>query len=125
MVYDPFVVGPGGEGIFREIEEISKGGRDESTTWEALADLDSLPFFVSNSGTESECMVNPGQQCGITFNAPAGLANGDVVIAFMDMGGSFQAPPTPPDSTWTSLQIANLGNATKYDVRKLYANRIK
>jgi hypothetical protein len=121
MIYDPSAIGPGGEGVFWQIEEISKGRADESTTWNALSDLDSLPYFVSNSGNESECIVNPGDQCGVTVNAPAGLVSGDVVIAFLDMSGSFPTPPTPPDG-WTSLPIANMGNATSMVSGRFSAN---
>lgn len=38
---------PGGEGVFWQVEEISEGPADESTTWNALENLDSLPYFVS------------------------------------------------------------------------------
>ena len=42
---------------------------------------------------------------------PADLQNGDVVGAFLYMGGSFVTPPKPPDSTWVELPIANMAGA--------------
>jgi hypothetical protein len=66
---------------------------------------------VGYSENESECNVSLGTKCTLKLAAPAGLQNGDVVVATIDMGGPFPHPPTPPDSTWVSLPIANLGNA--------------
>jgi hypothetical protein len=107
MVFDPSAVAFGLEGVFWQVEEISKGGTDQSTTWEPLLDPTPPPHFVSYSGGESECNVSLGQNCAINLSTPAGLQNGDVVIATLDMGGNFKTPPKPPDSTWVVLPIAN------------------
>ncbi len=112
MIYDPDAIPPGGEGSWWSVEEISNGPSDQSTTWVALADPTPQPYFVSYAYHEQECAVGSGQTCVATVNAPAGLQNGDVVIAALSMGGSFPKPPTPPDSTWVSIPIANQGNAT-------------
>ena len=111
MVFDPYAIPPGGEGSWWSVEEISQGGSDQSTNWEALADPTPVPYFVSDSSTEAECAVSPGQNCVLKIPAPAGLQNGDVVVAFLNMGGSFPTPPTAPDSTWITLSIANQGGA--------------
>jgi hypothetical protein len=107
MVFDPYAIPPGGEGSWWSVEEISQGGSDQSTNWEALADPTPLPYFINYSGGESECNVSLGQDCTINLSTPAGLQNGDVVIATLDMGGNFKTPPKPPDSTWVVLPIAN------------------
>lgn len=117
MVYNPFIPGPGGEGVFEEIEEITKGGVDETTNFEIMADLDTLPFFVGSTQGEAqqqgECLNVPnGQDCALTLTTPPSLQNGDVVIAALDMGGSFPNPPTPPDTSWVVVPIVNKGNAT-------------
>ena len=118
MVFDPNAIGPGGEGVFWQVEEMTKPSptgsptpsSDESTTWNALANVDSLPYYINYSAAEGECEVPPGVNCSVTVNAPANLQSGDVVIAFVDMGGQFPVPPTPSDSTWTALPIMNMTN---------------
>lgn len=115
MVFDPYAIPPGGEGSWWSVEEISQGGSDQLTNWEALADPTPVPYFVSDSSTEAECAVSPGQNCVLKIPAPAGLQNGDVVVAFLNMGGSFPTPPTAPDSTWITLSIANQGGAQSMD----------
>jgi hypothetical protein len=111
MLFDPDATPPGSEGSWWSVEEISQGGSDQSTNWEALADPTPVPYFVSYSSTEAECAVSPGQNCVVKIPAPAGLQNGDIVVAFLSMGGSFPTPPTPPDSTWITLPIANQGGS--------------
>ncbi|HVA81816.1 MAG TPA: hypothetical protein VNF29_12895, partial [Candidatus Binataceae bacterium] len=69
------------------------------------------PFLVGNSYGEQECNVGSGNICTAKLPAPSGLQNGDVVVAFLAMGGSFVTPPKVPDSTWVELPIANLGGA--------------
>jgi hypothetical protein len=118
MIYDPNAIPQGGEGSWWSVEEITDvntpllyGNSDESTNWKALVDPTPLPYFVSYSSTEAECAVSPGQNCVVKIPAPAGLQNGDIVVAFLSMGGSFPTPPSPPDSTWITLSIANQGGA--------------
>lgn len=100
----------GEQGLFWSVVELSQGGSDQSSQWTQFNDP--LPYYVSYSAAEGECVVNPGQNCSVTVSAPTNLQAGDVVIAFIDMGGQFPTPPTPPDSSWTVLPIANMGNAT-------------
>ena len=111
-LWDPSVTStPSGEkGAFWTVQEYTNGGGpDQSTQWTELSDP--LPYFVSYSYQEQECAVGSGQTCTATLPTPAGLQNGDVVIAALTMGGTFPTPPSPPDSTWVTLPIANQGAA--------------
>ena len=110
LIWDPSLTSPSGEqGQFWSVLEFTQGAADQSTVWTPFNDA--LPFFIAYNAHEQECNVSPGQTCTAKLPAPSGLVNGDVVIAFLDMGGKFLTPPKPPDSTWMELPIANQGNA--------------
>jgi hypothetical protein len=114
-LWDPNLPAPAGSNGFWTVQEYSNGGgaqtgSNQSTQITELASP--LPYYVSYSAHEQECNVGAGNTCTAKFTTPSGLKNGDIVIAFLDMGGSFQKPPAPPDKTWVELPIANEGNAT-------------
>jgi hypothetical protein len=110
-IFDPGTTSPNTfPGAFWTAQEYTTGGTNQSTQWIELAVP--LPYFVGYSVNESECKnLQNGQNCDVTFTTPSGLQNGDVVIADLFMGGRLTNPPTPADSTWVSIPIANLGNA--------------
>ncbi|HUY28975.1 MAG TPA: hypothetical protein VMV27_16315 [Candidatus Binataceae bacterium] len=101
-------LGSGLSGLW-SVLQFTQGATDQSTVWTPLPI--GQPFLVGNSYGERECDVGSGNICTAKLPAPSGLQNGDVVVAFLDMGGSFVTPPKPPDSTWVELPIANLGGA--------------
>jgi len=117
-IWDQNLPAPAGSNGFWTVQEYSNGGgvqagSNQSTQITELASP--LPYYVSYSANEQECNVGVGNTCDAKFSAPAGLRKGDVVVAFLDMGGSFPKPPTPPDS-WTELPIANNANAVSMQV---------
>jgi hypothetical protein len=114
-VWDPVGGSNGEKSTFWTVQELTSGMSNEGTHWDQL--VDPGPAFMSYSASESECAgVSPGQNCTLSLTAPQNPQippiNGDVVIATLAMGGNFPTPPTPPDSTWVSLPIANQSGAT-------------
>jgi hypothetical protein len=110
-VWDPVGGSNGEKSTFWTVQELTLGGSNEGTHWDQL--IDPGPAFAFYSARESECNVSPGQKCTLTLSTSGlGPVVGDVVIATLEMGGSFPTPPTPPDSTWVSLPIANQSGAT-------------
>ncbi|HUY26495.1 MAG TPA: hypothetical protein VMV27_03660 [Candidatus Binataceae bacterium] len=132
-VWDPNLPAPAAGNGFWTAQEYSNGGgaqtgSNQSTQITALADP--LPNYVSNSQNESECGGGNGSACVLKLTTPSGLQNGDVVLAFLDMGGNFPKPPAPPpDKTWTELPIANqsaatsmlVGSCATHDLSTIYA----
>lgn len=110
MVYDPSETGPGGEASFWQIEETSKGGTDQSSTWFALADPTPLPFFVNSNNQEDELCEGGGNDCTITVNAPSGTQLGDLVLVALLLGEPASGPGNKllPDSSWTLLSASNI-----------------
>jgi hypothetical protein len=113
MIYDPFINGPGGEGDFWQVEEISKGGADESTTWNALADPTPLPYFMGATEAESECAGGAGSTCKVTVTAPAGVQDGDLLLVKLDLDQSASNAPALPDSGWSLLTASNISGSPK------------
>jgi hypothetical protein len=108
--YDPTGASPHGEpGAFWSFLEFTNGGPDQSTLWAQFSDA--LPYFVSYSNHEQECANEEPGNCTLNLPTPASLQNGDVVIAFVDLGGNHSNPATPPDSSWVELSIQNLNGA--------------
>jgi hypothetical protein len=109
MIYDPREKGPDGESSFWQVEEISKGGSDQSTTWEALGDPTPLPFFVpgGSDNHESECANNT---CGVKATIPsaAGVQNGDLILVALVAGEATTNKPGLPDTTWTLMHASNI-----------------
>jgi len=101
-------LGSGLSGLW-SVLEFTQGGTDQSTVWTPLPA--GPPYLVGYSSGEAECNVGFGNTCTAKLPAPGGLQNGDVVVAFLYMGGSFVTPPKPPDSTWVELPIANMAGA--------------
>jgi hypothetical protein len=110
MIYDANAIPPGGEGSWWSVEEISQGGSDQSTTWEALADPTPLPYFLGFDGVESECSLGAGYNCGVTVGVPYDVQPGDVLLVALVMGQSATTLPTLP-SGWTLLSASNLSGS--------------
>jgi hypothetical protein len=122
MIYDPLARPPGGEGSWWSVEEISQGGSDESTKWEALADPTPLPYFVGsnlpatpkgNNGGENECSAGAGSPCNLIYSAPSGAQFGDVLIVIQCIGDQQDATTLTVPSGWTKLKFQN-GSHTLY-----------
>jgi hypothetical protein len=112
MLYDPDAIPPGGEGSWWSVEEISKGGSDESTNWEALADPTPLPYFVNWDPNEKDC-AGGGSTCKITAGPPYGVQAGDLILVALVLGEPANSNPHLPDSSWTLLPASNVtGNPT-------------
>ncbi|MGH7933128.1 MAG: hypothetical protein ACREQN_08150, partial [Candidatus Binataceae bacterium] len=111
MAFDPNATGPSKEGSFWQIEEISKGGADESTMWAALADP--LPFFVGSNFAESECSAGIGYNCTVTINAPSNVQNGDVLLVSLGMGESAGSHLPKLPAGWSLLPASNLSGAQR------------
>jgi hypothetical protein len=112
MSYDPSTANaPGGEGPFWQVEEISKGGADESTTWIELADPTPLPYFVGFTQHESECSGGVGSTCKVNLSPPTGVQPGDLLLVSFVIGESASHPVQLPDSSWTLLPALNLSGS--------------
>jgi hypothetical protein len=109
MLWDPNYSSPNQNQAFWTVQEYTTGGSNQSTQFAQLADP--VPYIVGyNAWEESECPGADGKPCTLTITTPSGLQNGDVVVVTMDTGGYRSTLPTPPDSTWTALPIANMNN---------------
>ncbi len=123
MVYDPNAIGPSGEPVFWEVEEITcsslsnatcPGAADESTSWVALGDP--APQFVGVSEAETEPSPNAtctsSQTLQTMVNPPSGTLDGDVLIAILQAGlpTTGSTPTLPPG--WTLLNLINQGSTT-------------
>ena len=100
-----------GEGSFWSVEEISQGGGDQSTNWEALADPTPLPYFVTSHNQEDELCEGGGNDCAITVNAPTGTQAGDLILVALWLGEPAAQLPSLPDSSWTLLSASNITGA--------------
>lgn len=113
LIYDPNAIGPGGEGGFWAVEEISCSslstalclnppGTDEATSWVALQDP--APFFVGTSENETEARTSCSPATIQTsVSPPPGVQNGDVIIAILEAGVSGGTPGLPPG--WRLLNM--------------------
>jgi hypothetical protein len=113
MIYDANAIPSGGEGSWWSVEEISKGGSDESTNWEALADPTPLPYFVgynvpvsTENGVvgEDECSNGSGFNCNLAYTAPAGSQFGDLFVATIYIGEATDAAHLTLPTGWTALK---------------------
>jgi hypothetical protein len=87
MVLDPFAIGPNGQPISWEVEEISAGGRDESTTWEALQGI-MPPVAPISWAYYTELEGFTGSSYSMPVNYPPALQNGDTLVAFVTSIGN-------------------------------------
>ena len=87
MVLDPFVIGPNGQPITWQVEEISAGGTDESTTWEALEGIiPPVEWLGWGYFTELEGYALGSYPVYVEY--PPNLQNGDTVVAFVTSIGN-------------------------------------
>ncbi len=118
-IWDPNLPAPAASNGFWTAQEFSNGGgsqtgSNQSTQITELANP--LPYYLDTSENESECGGGDGSTCKLKIAAPPDLKNGDVVLAFLDMGGKYSKPTAPPDSSWTDLPIGNQGGTTSMQV---------